>query len=193
MTSEDRGQKTEDRSVVAAAPHNSINCAATRHTKPLSSVLCPLSSESGSTLIISMIVLIILMLLGVTAMNTSNTQNKLAANLQFESVAMNLAETANNTAEATLLPSALVAASPVAATDPFAKANNANNYLIEFVSTNRVPQASATLVCSDTSNPDPQVYNCLQCVNTYLITSQGTGVRGAAKIIQTYFAVPHCS
>lgn len=151
------------------------------------------SEQLGSTLIISLIILIILMLLGVTAMNTSSTQNKLAGNLQFMSTAMNNAETANNTAEATLTATPAIAASAVAATDPFAKPNNANNYLIEFVSTNRLPLASLSLVCSDTTNPDPLVYNCLQCVNTYLITSRGVGARGGAKIIQTYFAVPHCN
>ena len=149
--------------------------------------------QSGSTLIISLIILIILMLLGVTAMNTSNTQYKMAANLQFENIAMNIAETANNTAEATLVPSPSVVGNPVAATDPFVKPDNANNYLIEFVSTNKVPLASASLNCSDTTNPDPAIYNCLQCLNTYLITSKGTGGRGATKTIQTYFAVPHCS
>lgn len=56
--------------------------------------------QSGSTLIISLIILIILMLLGVTAINTSDTQYKLAGNLQFEDSAMNNAETAVSTGEA---------------------------------------------------------------------------------------------
>lgn len=55
--------------------------------------------QSGSTLIISMIILILLMLLGVTAMKTSDTQFQLAGNLQFEDAAMNSAETAISTAE----------------------------------------------------------------------------------------------
>lgn len=209
-----RGQKTEDRSVVAAAPHHLYNCAASRHTKPLSSdettshsirlskddsqvagyALCHPSSERGSTLIISLIIMILLMLLGVTAMNTSDTQYKMAANLQFENVALNNAETTINTAEAiaSLAPATPAAGSSVAATDPFAKPANANNYLIEFVSTNKMPLASANLNCSDTTNPDPTIYNCLQCLNTYLITSQGAGGRGATKFIQTYYSVPHC-
>lgn len=55
--------------------------------------------QSGSTLIISLIILVILMLLGVTAMNTSDTQYKLAGNLQFEDAAMNNTETAVAAAE----------------------------------------------------------------------------------------------
>jgi len=152
-------------------------------------------NQTGSTLIVSLIILILLMLLGVTAMNTSDTQYKMAANLQFESTAMNNAETAANTAEATLAAQATIApgVAAVAATDPFAKPENANNYLVEFVSTNRVPLASASLNCADPTNPDPAVYNCLQCINTYLITAKGEGARGAKKVIQTYFAVPHCT
>jgi Tfp pilus assembly protein PilX len=153
------------------------------------------TKQSGSTLIISLIVLAVLLLLGVTAMNTSDTQSKVAANMQYENNALNAAESNANIAENSLPISPNVnfaATSAVAATDPFVKANNANNYLIEFVSTNRVPLASATLNCTDTTNPDPSVYNCLQCVNTYLITAKGEGGRGATKVIQTYFSVPHC-
>lgn len=58
--------------------------------------------QSGSALIISMIIMIILMLLGVTAMTTSDTQFKLAGNLQFEDAALNNAETAIAAAEALL-------------------------------------------------------------------------------------------
>ncbi len=55
--------------------------------------------QFGSTLIISMIILILLMLLGVTAMKTSDTQFRLAGNLQFEDSATNNAEAALSAAE----------------------------------------------------------------------------------------------
>jgi type IV pilus assembly protein PilX len=55
--------------------------------------------QTGSTLIVSLIMLIILMLLGVTSMITSDTQYKLAGNLQFEDLAMNRAEAALSEAE----------------------------------------------------------------------------------------------
>jgi len=68
--------------------------------KTVNSKRCRLpSGQRGSTLIISMIMLILLMLLGVAAMNASDTQFKLAGNLQFEDAAMNNAETTINTAE----------------------------------------------------------------------------------------------
>ncbi|MDO8813626.1 MAG: flagellar type III secretion system pore protein FliP [Gallionella sp.] len=44
QTAEDRGQATEDRSVVAALPHHLYKRAASRHTTPLLSVVCLLSS-----------------------------------------------------------------------------------------------------------------------------------------------------
>lgn len=65
--------------------------------------------QSGSTLIISMIILILLMLLGVTAMKTSDTQFQLAGNLQFEDSAMNNAETAVNAAETAMKNGAIAA------------------------------------------------------------------------------------
>ena len=60
---------------------------------------CYSNKQLGSTLIISLIILVILMLLGVSAVTTSNTQYKLAGNLQFEDAAMNNTETAINAAE----------------------------------------------------------------------------------------------
>ena len=59
----------------------------------------PSHRQTGSTLIVSLIMLIILMLLGVTSMMTSDTQYKLAGNLQFEDLAMNRAEAALSEAE----------------------------------------------------------------------------------------------
>jgi len=58
--------------------------------------------QSGSTLIVSLIILILVMLVGVTAMTTSKTQYQLAGNLQFEASAMNSTETAINAAESWL-------------------------------------------------------------------------------------------
>lgn len=78
------------------------------------------ASQSGSTLIISMIILILLMMLGVTAMKTSDTQFQLAGNLQFEDSAMNNAEIAVNFAETAMtngtvipLPSGAIASGKV--------------------------------------------------------------------------------
>ena len=58
------------------------------------SIFNPRRQQTGSTLIISLIILIMVMMLCVTAMVTSQTQYKLAGNLQFEDAALNNAETA---------------------------------------------------------------------------------------------------
>lgn len=61
--------------------------------------------QSGSTLVMTLIILILVMLLGVVAMTTSDTQFKLTGNLQFEDSAMNNAETSMADAEAWLIDS----------------------------------------------------------------------------------------
>jgi Tfp pilus assembly protein PilX len=157
--------------------------------------------QSGSTLITSLIILIVLMLIGVTAMNTSDTQYKLAANLQYENLAMNNAETAAGAAERWLESKAATAPSaPDVATlpNPLSNAmtwtnadsvafNNDDNqrYAIGFVKTFRVPTAGVGLNCADPANAKN-----FDCVNTYQITARGVGHRGAIKFVQTYYAVP---
>lgn len=56
-----------------------------------------------ASLFVTMIVLLVVMLLGVTAAFLSSTQFKLSANLQLENAAFNLAEGANNAAQAWLI------------------------------------------------------------------------------------------
>lgn len=158
--------------------------------------------QSGSTLIVSLIILILLMLLGVTAMSTSDTQYKLTGNLQFSNMAMNNAETAANAAEQWLennagsTPSAnAVATLPnpltgmvwtnsdsvaVVPGDP-----DSQRYVIGYVSTYASPTAGVGLDCFNPSNE-----HNFDCVHTYQITARGQGGRGATKIIQTYYAVP---
>ncbi|MCR4304225.1 MAG: PilX N-terminal domain-containing pilus assembly protein [Gallionella sp.] len=172
-------------------------CRAATHNHQ-SSVLCPLSSERGSTLVISLIILIVLMLLGVMAMNTSDTQYKLAGNLQFEDVAMNNAEQAVNAAERWLEASAALAPSAASAVNinpmtmtwtdsdipPSTMVNDKQRYIIGHVSTSRMPSAAVGLVC-----PDPTGLQNFNCVHTYLITARGLGGRGATKFVQEYFSV----
>lgn len=160
------------------------------------------NKQSGSTLIVSLIILILLMLLGVTAMSTSDTQYKLTGNLQFSNMAMNNAETAANAAEQWLesnagsTPSAnAVATLPnpltgmvwtnsdsvaVVPGDP-----DSQRYVIGYVSTYASPTAGVGLDCFNPSNE-----HNFDCVHTYQITARGQGGRGATKIIQTYYAVP---
>jgi len=166
------------------------------------------SKQSGSTLMVTMIILILIMLLGVAAINSSDMQFKLTGNLQFEEMAMNNAETAVNAAERWL--------ETVAATQPSASsvvdlsswnnsietmtwdnsnstrvigadgtANDNQRYVIGYVSTNASPLAGIGLNCFDPANE-----HNFDCVNTYVITGRGESGRGAVKFIQTYYAVP---
>ena len=168
--------------------------------------------QSGSTLIISLIILVLLMLLGVTAMNTSDTQYKLAGNLQFEEIAMNNTETSVSTAETWLAASSVANYNnagftaynslttpelyPAAAgvdpltlnwTDATSKQVGADNqrYIIEQVSTNSRLAGSSQAVGGRTST------GCNQ-VNTYRVTARGTSSRGATKFVQSYYSVLSC-
>ena len=55
--------------------------------------------QRGATLIVALLILVLIMIIGITAVSTSNTQYKLAGNLQFEDSAINNAETAISSAE----------------------------------------------------------------------------------------------
>jgi Tfp pilus assembly protein PilX len=154
-----------------------------------------LNKQTGSTLIVTLIILILIMLLGATAMNTTDTQAKLTGNLQFQNVALNNAETMANTAEQSLANSAVASTFPVTITalpvayDPLADtaantAWQAVGYEIRYVSTNASPYAGLGLDCTDPAN----THN-YDCVNTFLVTAIGTGPRGATKIVQTYYTV----
>jgi len=172
------------------------------------------SSERGSTLVISLIILIVLMLLGVTAMTTSNTQYKLAGNLQFENNAMNTAETALSAGEAWIAGStggnrnidddgftAYDATSPQlypagAAPDSLTLTwddsnsikvddNDSQRYFIELMSTDSRLSGSSQAVGGRQSTACNQV-------NTYRITVRGASARGATRFIQSYYSVLNC-
>ena len=58
--------------------------------------------QQGATLVIALLILVLIMMIGITAVSTSNTQYKLAGNLQFEDGALNNAEIAVAAAESWL-------------------------------------------------------------------------------------------
>lgn len=176
--------------------------------------------QTGSTLIISLIILILLMLLGVTAMTTSDTQYKLTGNLQFEDSAMNNAETAINAAETALgngtialldvgFTTAYVSANgPVTAglyplnsgIDPFTldwtgSGGNGNSYAVQVASGQRyiveLMSTNSRLVGSSQVTGGRSSSGCNQ-VNTYRITARGTSARGATKFIQSFYSVLSC-
>lgn len=57
------------------------------------------SRQGGATLVVALLILVLIMMIGITAVSTSNTQFKLAGNLQFEDSALNNAEAAVTAAE----------------------------------------------------------------------------------------------
>jgi len=167
--------------------------------------------QTGSTLVISLIILIVLMLLGVTAMRTSDTQYKLAGNLQFENAAMNDAETAISTAETWLATGsnyssaaftaydaatphlypngALTDTAPLTMTwsdsNSIQVGNTNQRYIIELMSTGNRLAVSSQVVGGRASS------GCNQ-VNTYRITARGASARGATKFVRSYYSVLSC-
>lgn len=165
-------------------------------------------SQQGSTLVISMIVLVAVMLLGTMAMITSNTQYKLAGNLQFLDTAMNDAEATLHQAESRMKSGAIdynhadfFAASSVSASssglypkganlDPLEMSWNSSDsallspgrYMIELVSTNNV-LAGGDLTLGGTTS-----HMCTR-VNTYRITSKGVSWRGTERHVQSFYSV----
>ena len=217
MQPENKKQKTEDgRQMV-------VCCCAVRSDKlrGKAATIYPLpSDERGSTLIISLIILILLMLLGITAMNTSDTQFKLAGNLQFEDAAMNNAETAVNAAETwlatgtnfsnaafttynasagtyQLYPIGTLAALTAPANDPLTMTWADTNSL-EVVAGNsnqryiiELMSTNNTLVGSSVTTGGRASSACNK-VNTYRITARGASARGATKFVQSYYSVLSC-
>lgn len=176
--------------------------------------------QAGSTLIISLIILVILMLLGVSAMMTSNTQYKLAGNLQFEDAAMNNAEAAVNSAETALATGAIAILDPgfttayVSANGPVAtglypinsgidpltldwpgSGGNGNAYSVQVAGGQRyiIEQMSINnrLAGSSQTVGGRASSGCGQ-VNTYRITGNGTSARGATKLVQSFYSVLSC-
>ncbi|OGS72451.1 MAG: hypothetical protein A2063_03050 [Gallionellales bacterium GWA2_60_142] len=188
----DRKQESGSWGAIAIAPDSYLHCVALPHAeqseyglRATARSLSPTGKQSGSALVISLIILIILMLLGITAMNISDTQYKLAGNLQFENMAMNNAETAVIAAEQWLETNAAATPSASAVPTPFDPFAITDPYTIGYVSTNASPLAGVGLDCFDPSNE-----HNFDCVHTYLITARGEGGRGATKFVQVYYAVP---
>lgn len=172
--------------------------------------------QSGSTLVISMIVLVVIMLLGTMAMVTSDTQYKLAGNLQFQDAAMNNAETAITTAENWLASDTNYADTAFTTYDP----SKPHLYPIGYLEARAAPNNSPlTMDWSDNNSiqvdNDDQRYiielmsvgnrlsgsgqtiggrassGCNQ-VNTYRITARGASARGTTRFVQSYYSVLSC-
>lgn len=174
--------------------------------------------QAGSTLTISLIILIILMLLGVTAMIVSDTQYKLAGNLQFEDAALNNAETAIAIAENWLVSDnntrnpGFDTYNPNGNT-PHLYPSNYNNDVLNMTWDDR----NSLKVCiNGECNPTQRYiiekvsshnnmagsnvalggrsssFGCNQA-DVYRITARGTSARGATRFVQTHFSVLSCN
>ncbi len=139
--------------------------------------------QRGATLVIALLILVLIMMIGITAISTSNTQYKLAGNLQFEDGAMNNAETAVTTAENWLVNPAVKNWND----DGFKLTGTAKPQLIPFdPATPRPATRDATLLAMDwTDNnkslrvgpPESEPYNSKRYVIEKL--SQGNRLQGA--------------
>jgi type IV pilus assembly protein PilX len=173
--------------------------------------------QGGATLVIALLILVLIMMIGITAVSTSNTQYKLAGNLQFEDGAMNNAEAAVSAAENWLITSTS-AVPPVPHYLDVSFSTGATAGLLP-----TVPEVSTANLLSPTWFEDHSIVagNSAQryiiqlmatnslltgssaavgrqsaavCnkVNNYLITGRGTSHRGATKFVQSFYSVLSC-
>ena len=170
--------------------------------------------QKGATLVIALLVLVLIMMIGIAAVSTSNTQYKLAGNLQFEDGAMNNAEIAVSTAEKWLATgsnysnagfttydaansphlypttsTAAIVTNPLTATwsdsNSISVGGDTQRYQIQLKSTNNL------LMGSSAAMGGRAVAVCNK-VNTYLVTGRGVTHRGATKFVQSFYSVLNC-
>ena len=138
------------------------------------------ASQSGMVLVISLIMLLLLTLIGVTAMQTTTLEEKMAGNLRDKSLAFQAAESALRAAENSLNPPAVLPTFTAAGTGGFYLDNNPTT-------PNPIPTASAILTDSFwTSNP----------VARSTVAGLGNGIAAPVYIIQKLAAtwcIPPCS
>ena len=169
--------------------------------------------RGASSLFVTVVLVLVVMLLGVTAAVLSNTQFKLAGNLQFENVAFNLAEGALAPAESWLstgtngknagfttyttgsyfYPVGYLATNnldPLTMTwsdsNSFAvAANDSQRYLIEKYGADNQPLGTGL-------DAGGRPLTGCQKVDVFRISARGTSARGTAKFAQTVYSVPSC-
>ena len=162
--------------------------------------------QSGSSLVVSLIMLVVLMLMGVGAMVVSNTHYRMAGNLQFQNLAMTNAESSLAQAEnwvainfenskLTTRVSGGYYPEGSAVPDPYTMTwDNSNSeamdifgtqrYMVEVIGTERNQITGRYVPCDPYTSPVPCSF-----VNLYRITARGSSARGAVKIVQSIFAV----
>lgn len=174
--------------------------------------------QRGATLVIALLVLVLIMMIGITAISTSNTQFRLAGNLQFEDAALNNAEAAVAAAEQWLSTGTNYRNAGFNAFDAGASPQlKPVNYMAGLAAPANSP---LTMVWADGNsqsvggNTAQRFYielmsrnnrllgssqvvggrtssGCNQ-VDTFLITARGVSARGATKFVQSYYSVLSC-
>lgn len=154
-------------------------------------------NQKGATLVVALIILIVLMLLGVAAVVTSNTQFKLAGNLQFQNAAKNSAESeiaiqenwiaqpsqALDTCFTTYsiscgnkYPKGYFGTVP----DPRTILSSNKDFMIELLAAKVAPPGAGL---GDVCGTPGVAYE----LNLYRITAMGEDARGATRYIQSVF------
>jgi len=170
--------------------------------------------RGASSMFITVILVLVIMLLVVTASMLSNTQFKLAGNLQFENVAFNLGESAVASAEVWL------GTGTNARGTGFTTYSTGTPHLypIGYLTTNNIDPLTMTWSNSNSlavGGDDNQRYlierygadnqplgtgmdqggrplTACQKVDVFRITARGASVKGTAKVVQTVYSVPSC-
>lgn len=167
--------------------------------------ICVSQYQTGSSLVVSMIMLVVLMMMGVGAVVVSNTQYRMAGNFQFQNLAMASAESALSQAENWValnhadpnliarVPGGLypVGTGPDAytmnwddTTSEKVDAAGTQRYVVEVLASDRVLPSNSITTCNvyGLSGPCPRV-------NVFRVSARGSSARGSTKIVQTVFTV----
>jgi len=165
------------------------------------------ANQRGAALVTGLIILAILLLLGASAVMVSNTQFKVAGNMQFQNLAVTRADSATASAENWLNTEPNINNAgfttagtpglypPTAPIDPLTMTWNDNTsinvdgtgyqrYTIELYLPDRTPPTSSFAQCNSYGQTAP----CSK-VNLYRITGRGVSTLGATKIVQSLYAV----
>jgi Tfp pilus assembly protein PilX len=173
--------------------------------------------QTGATLIFALLFLLVIMLTGIAVMNNSGTQFKLAANAQFESLALNKAEAAVATAEDWLSTDknyslggfTTYSAALTPHLHPIGRVVNLsapnNNYLTLDWTSNALAVDGDTsqrymiellsknlrLQVSNQGSTGRATAGCNQ-VNIFRISARGESARNAVKVVQSIYSVKSC-
>lgn len=161
--------------------------------------------QRGASLLVALVMLTVLMVMGVSAYVASNTQFRVAANLQFQNIGAGNAESALATAENWIISNYNNAGFTTrtagglyplgTAPDPLVMTWDDNSsvkvdalgsqrFMIEMLAADRVLPSNSVGNCNvyGMSGPCPRV-------NVYRLTGRGTSILGTTKQVQSVFAV----